>query len=331
MAKYHSLFGGTTTDTEIQVAKENQIVIDYGPGALTSRCVIYKVEHRADGYMYHMVNTDTKEIRRTDILSPLSQKFGIGMYYTDTPAEFMDALEVAILVSEAEHKAKDEAEAKARAQAEHDRIAAIGAERLERLMPADVQGVIVAELNKTEYTDPSYECRETTSIRTVILGFSTTIRNGFGELRKAARNLPETAHLAEYNKDYEHRYHDFTLGKSPAYGWSIHKMTHYTRKGFIDTLAYTAGNENNIRLESPTQEHTQQEQGQTTAQGEFILVDYSEKAIALFGDTKPIKDLLSDLGGRFNSRLTRNGAKCAGWIFQKAKEAQVRELIGMTE
>ena len=280
--------------------------------------------------MYHMVDTDTKEIHRTDILSPLSQKFGIGMYYTDTPAEFMDAFEVAILAKEAEQKANEKAQAQARAKAEHDRIAAIGAERLERLMPADVQGVIVAELNKTEYSDHTYECRETTSIRTVILGFSTTTRNGFGELRKVARNLPETAHLAEYNKDYEHRYHDFTLGKSPAYGWSIHKMTHYTRKGFIDTLAYTAGNEDNIRLESPKPERTQGQE-QTTVKGNFTIVDYSEKAIALFGDTKPIKDRLSDIGGRFNSRLTHDGQKRAGWIFQKAKEAQVREAIGMTE
>lgn len=326
MAKYHSLFGGTTTDTQIQVAKENQIVIGYGPCMRQSRYVIYKVEHRADGYMYHMADTNTKEIRRTDILSPLSQKFGIGMYYTDTPAEFMDALEVAALAGEAEQKAQEKAQAQARAKAEHDRIAAIGAERLERLMPADVKGVIVAELNKTEYADHTYDYRETSSIRTVILGFSTTTRNGFGELRKAARNLPETAHLAEYNKDYEHRYSGFMLGKSPAYGWSIHKMTHFTRKGFIDTLAYTAGSEDNIRLTAP-----KQEQGQTTAQGEFILVDYSEKAVALFGDTKPIKDALSDIGGRFNSRLTYDGQKRAGWIFQKAKEAQVRQLIGMAE
>lgn len=326
MAKYHSLFGGTTTDTQIQVAKENQIVIGYGPCMRQSRYVIYKVEHRADGYMYHMADTNTKEIRRTDILSPLSQKFGIGMYYTDTPAEFMDALEVTALAGEAEQKAQEKAEAQARAKAEHDRIAAIGAERLERLMPADVKGVIVAELNKTEYADHTYDYRETSSIRTVILGFSTTTRNGFGELRKAARNLPETAHLAEYNKDYEHRYSGFILGKSPAYGWSIHKMTHFTRKGFINTLAYTAGSEDNIRLTAP-----KQEQGQTTAQGEFILVDYSEKAIALFGDTKPIKDALSDIGGRFNSRLTYDGQKRAGWIFQKAKEAQVRQLIGMAE
>lgn len=330
MAKYISLFGGTTTDTEIQVAKENQIVIDHGPGMSQSRYVIYKVEHTADGYMYHMIDPDTKEIRRTDILQPYSRKFGIGMYYTDTPAEFMDASEVAILVGEAEQKAKEKSEAQARSQAEHNRIAAIGAERLENNMPENVQGVILAELNETHYTDPSYECRETRSVRTVILGFSTTTRNSFGELRRAARNLPETASLAEYNKDYEHRYPCFTLGKSPYSGWSIHKMSHYTREGFIGRLAYIAGNEENIRLESPKQEPTQ-EQEQTTVQGEFILVNYSDKAIALFGDTKPIKDLLSDLGGRFNSRLTRNGAKCAGWIFQKAKEAQVRELIGIAE
>ena len=330
MTKYHSLFGGTTTDTEIQVAKENQIVVGYGPCMFQSRYVIYKVEYTAGEYMYHMIDTDTKEIRRTDILQPHSQKFGIGLYYTDTPAEFMDAFEVAALASEAERLAKEKADADALAKAEHDRIARIGAERLERLMPADVKGIIVAELNETEYTDPSYECRETRSVRTVILGFSTTTRHGFGELRKAARNLPETEYLADYNEDYEHRYPGFTLGKSPNYGWSIRKLTYFTREGLIDTLAYTAGNEDNIRLDSPQPKHTQ-DATPMTVQGDFIIVNYSDKAIALFGDTKPIKDQLSILGGRFNGRLTHNGEKRAGWIFPKAKETQVCELIGMAE
>ena len=66
-------------------------------------------------------------------------------------------------------------------------------------------------------------------------------------------------------------------------------------------------------------------------QGDFVIVDYSDKAIAVFGDTKPIKTELSALGGRFNSRLTHEGEKKAGWIFQKTKEAQVRELIGKNE
>lgn len=330
MTKYISLFGGTTTDTEIQVAKENQIVIDEGPGALTVRYVIYKVEHNADGYMYHMIDPDTKEIRRTDILQPYSRKFGIGMYYTDTPAEFMDAFEVAALSSEAERLAAEKADADAQAQAEHDRVARIGAERLENIMPENVQGVVLAELNETQYTDPSYECRETRSVRTVILGFSTTTRNSFGELRRAARNLPETASLAEYNKDYEHRYPCFTLGKSPYSGWSIHKMSYCTRKGFIDMLAYTAGDEANIRLSNATAERWDK-QSETVAQGDFIIVDYSERAIAVFGDTKPIKAELSALGGRFNSRLTHDGEKRAGWIFQKSKEEQVRRLIGKDE
>ena len=316
----------------MQVVKENQVIIGIGAGASRKRYVVYKVEHTARGYVYHMVDTETKEISQTDILRPLSQTFGIGRYYDDVNPEFMDAFEVALLVGQAEEQATAQAIAAAKEKAEHDRIAEIGAQRLRRIMPEGVQGVIIAELNETEYTDPSYECSTTRSVRTVILGFSATSRNGFGELRKAAANLPETAYLAEYNKDYELRYPGFTLGKSPSYGWSIHKMTHYTREGFIDALAYIAGDENNIRLSSPKPERTpEQEQGQTSVQGDFILVNYSEKAIALFGDTKPIKDALSDLGGRFNGRLTYRGEKCAGWIFPKAKEMQVRELIGMAE
>lgn len=66
-------------------------------------------------------------------------------------------------------------------------------------------------------------------------------------------------------------------------------------------------------------------------QDDFVIVDYSDKAIAVFGDTKPIKTELSALGGRFNSRLTHEGKKTAGWIFQKSKEGQVRRLIGMNE
>ena len=80
MAKYISLFGGTTTDTIVQVVKENQIVIGYGPYMAMNRYVVYKVEHTADGYMYHLLNLDTKKIDRTDILQPLSRKHGIGRY-----------------------------------------------------------------------------------------------------------------------------------------------------------------------------------------------------------------------------------------------------------
>ena len=48
------------------------------------------------------------------------------------------------------------------------------------------------------------------------------------------------------------------------------------------------------------------------------MVDYSEKAIALFGDTKPYKELIkSKFFGRFSTRLKNGEVLCAGWIVSK--------------
>lgn len=57
------------------------------------------------------------------------------------------------------------------------------------------------------------------------------------------------------------------------------------------------------------------------------VVDYSEKAVAVFGDTKAIKEQLKELGGRFNPSLNYNGEKRAGWIFSKKQADKVKELI----
>lgn len=61
--------------------------------------------------------------------------------------------------------------------------------------------------------------------------------------------------------------------------------------------------------------------------GAVEIVDYSEKALAVFGETKEIKDQLKDLGGRFNPSLKHNGEKRAGWIFSKKQAEAVRELV----
>lgn len=56
---------------------------------------------------------------------------------------------------------------------------------------------------------------------------------------------------------------------------------------------------------------------------EFQIIDYSEKAIAVIGNTIKIKDNLKKLGGKFNSRLS-----CGpGWIFSKRVESKLRELL----
>ena len=55
------------------------------------------------------------------------------------------------------------------------------------------------------------------------------------------------------------------------------------------------------------------------------IIDYSEKAIAVIGETRAIKETLKTLGGRFNSHLSCG----AGWIFSKTKEATLREALNI--
>lgn len=58
----------------------------------------------------------------------------------------------------------------------------------------------------------------------------------------------------------------------------------------------------------------------------FKIVDYSEKAFAIVGDTKPIKEKLKQLGGSFNPRL----ACGIGWIFSKKRYDIVKKELQLS-
>lgn len=59
---------------------------------------------------------------------------------------------------------------------------------------------------------------------------------------------------------------------------------------------------------------------------ELKLVDYSEKAIAVIGNTKDYKDTLKSLGGRFNFNLSCG----AGWIFPKSKSDELKRKLNLS-
>jgi hypothetical protein len=70
-----------------------------------------------------------------------------------------------------------------------------------------------------------------------------------------------------------------------------------------------------------------EESKKETILGKFELVNYSDKALAIFGDTRPIRDKLKALGGRFNPCLTNKGQRVAGWIFPIAKQDQILSIL----
>jgi len=329
MTKLVSLFGGTVTDTDVQVVKENQVIIAYGAGMNQYRLVVYKIEHTKNGYIYHLINQDTKEFTSTEIINPLSRKFGIGKYYDDMNPEFMDAFEVVVLRQEAEGKARAKSEADNKEQQRREEIKAIGRERLKEIIPDYAHAVIIA-CEREDRSDPYTDYFAASTVRTVILGFSTHTKNNFQEMRGLAVNFIETAYLKEKNEEHENRENytggsGYYLGESKYHGWIIKKVQIYDRKRFIEEYAFTAGQEENICI-SRASETVTPTNDQVVA-CDYTIVGYSEKSVAIFGDTKAIKEQLAAMGGRFNKYLTRNGQKSAGWVFPKSKEPELWQLV----
>lgn len=56
------------------------------------------------------------------------------------------------------------------------------------------------------------------------------------------------------------------------------------------------------------------------------IKDYSDKAIVVYGDTKPYSDFFKSHGGYFNPRLR----EVAGWVFSKRREKEIREYLKLS-
>lgn len=330
MAKKYLLFAGKEIDTDKQTVEVNQVI--QLEGYSYDRYVVYEIAKNQWGITYKLINLRTKEFGTSDLIRPLSEKFGIGHYYDDENPQFLDAFEVAILRQEAQAKADSDAQAEQQEKQRREQVAAVGRERLKGIIPAGAQAVIIA-CEREDESDSQTDYFASRTVHTVILGFSTHTKNNFQEMRNHAGNFGGTAYLTEKNEEYEHREnytggHGYYLGESKYHGWIIEKARIYDRERFIEEYAYTAGDEANIRIIAAPQTAEAAETAELVT-GNYTIVDYSEKAVAIFGDTKAIKDQLSALGGRFNKYLTLNGEKCAGWIFQKSKEDDLRRLANL--
>lgn len=338
MTKLYSLFGGTTTDTEVKAVEVNQIV--QMEGYACDRYVVHKITHNEYGYHYHLINLRTLDMQQSEIIKPLSQKFGIGMYYDENNIKFLSEEEVTELHAKAQEKKANRIEKEREEERQREAVRVIGRQWLKENLPEDTQAIIIACLKQDE-SDSQTDYYASRTTRTVILGFSTHKRDIFSEMRKYASNFEGTAHLAEHNEDYEHREKysmgkGYYLGKSYYSGWIIKKAPIYNRESTIKEFSYVAGCPDGIYIKSKSNKARNNTEEQTAEQPtqviesdnlSFEIVDYSEKAIALFGDTREIKDLLKAMGGKFNPRLTHNNEKQAGWIFQTSKRGELETVL----
>ena len=154
MTKVHLLGANKSYDRSVQTVSVNQVVVLEGYSY--DNYVVYEVTRDKWGITYHLVNLRTHEFHTSDLIRPLSEKFGIGIYYDDANPRFLDPLETAALLTKAKEKKAEEEKKAKEVREEYERIAKIGTERLRPLVPTDAKAVIIGTLRVNEcdsYTD----------------------------------------------------------------------------------------------------------------------------------------------------------------------------------
>lgn len=84
-----------------------------------------------------------------------------------------------------------------------------------------------------------------------------------------------------------------------------------------------------VKTEKPKEEWKDEGTQAIGTPKEVYIHDYSEKSFAVFGNTKPIKERLKELGGKFNRHLHpfRTDNDVPGWIFPLKARADVERII----
>ena len=247
---------------------------------------------------------------------PISEKFGIGFYY-DLDAPRATDEEIAQAIERANKFIKEREEEKNRAEEESKRA------REEVLKK---YGAIFDQPSGKYMTDAVLVAKHIRKeLSTEVPGQKFSVRKtDYSTIHVEWKDGPTREEVEQITGKHERicsrdRWNDDL--------WE-HNDTAFTSVfGGVDYIFYyreTAPENREISLYTKP-EPKQSEPAKAIKTKGIQLINYSEKAIAIIGDTRAIKDTLKTLGGRFNAHLTCG----AGWIFPKAKESTLRNALSI--
>lgn len=158
--------------------------------------------------------------------------------------------------------------------------------------------------------------------------FVKNLPDGFHEVDDFQPVKGDKILLLEYGWDNETDQPKFRFVEYEVY--YVRDGKYYYKDGYLKRVGKVGGKMWTNACKQPSTptkaaRPTTAQPSQNNASNGLKLIDYSEKAIAIIGDTKPMVAKLKQLGGRFNPRLSCG----AGWIFSKRKEADVRRSLGI--
>lgn len=304
------LFDEMVQAGEIEAVKEAKLVkgtilfLDgYGKtkGSDNNKHVIYKIENTEYGVKYYTVEIDSLELSVKDYVKPWADKFGIGVYF-DPDYRFEGTEEELnnLLIDAHELKKVKDKEA-----AEANRRAKLIQEQrdsyLSQFKPADrrkTTNIIKAHISKTW----PIVCK---------VEVSTDVFSGGDSMHVKYHSPEKLEELEGFINNFQEGHFN---GMEDIYEYNSNKAEIILDGHILQTYKYvTARHE-------VCEPRTETKPQQNSFKGLEIIV-YSDKAIAVIGDTKPVKEQLKALGGSFNFRLS-----CGpGWIFPKHKREEIEK------
>lgn len=266
----------------------------------------------SDSYFSNPYNTLDEYCR------PISEKFGIGFYY-DLDAPRATDEEISQAIERANNFLKEEEEEKNRAEEESKRAKE---EVLKKY------GQIFDQPSGKYSTDAVLVAKHIRQDLAIAFpGQKFSVRKAdYSTINIEWKDGPTREEVEQIAGKHERK---CTRDRWNDDLWDYNDTAFTSVFGGVDDIFYyreTAPENREISLYTkpePKQNKTT-ETGTIEVKG-VQIIDYSEKAIAIVGDTRAIKDTLKTLGGRFNSHLSCG----AGWIFSKSKEATLREVLNI--
>ena len=309
--------GGLKRLSERPELPKGTIVYAFGAGMEESRWattgkgdeIVKLSPNESDSYFSNPFNNLDKYAR------PISEKFGIGFYY-DIDAPKATDEEIAQAIERANNFIKEREEEKNRAEDERKRA---------REEVIKQYGAIFDQPSGKYSTDAVLVAKHIRQdLASAFPGQKFSVRKAdYSTINIEWKDGPTREEVEQIAGKHERicvrdRWNDDL--------WD-HNDTAFTSVfGGVDYLFFnreTAPENREISLY--TKPEPKQNKTETIEAKGLQIIDYSEKAVAIVGDTRAIKDTLKTLGGRFNAHLTCG----AGWIFSKSKEATLKEALNI--
>lgn len=249
---------------------------------------------------------------------PISEKFGIGFYY-DLNAPRATDEEINQAIERANQFLKEEEEAKKREEEKWKKAKEAVIEKYDKIFdrPSSeyrTDAVLVAKHIRqdlsTEFPGQKFSVRKTDYSTIHIEWKDGPTRD---EVERIAGKHQRNCTRDRWNDD----------------SWDYNDTAFTSVFGGVDYILYhreTAPENREISLYTkPEPKQNKNNKTETIEAKGLQIIDYSEKAIAIVGETRAIKETLKSLGGRFNNRLSCG----AGWIFPKSKEATIKATLSL--